>query len=413
MPTPSTSDPSGDQDGGLSAGVPRTVVLLGVVSFFADIAGEMVYPFVPLFLTSVLGAPVAVVGLIEGVAESAASLLRVASGWWSDRVGRRIPLIVGGYGLAAVAKVLLAVAVGWPMVLAARFIDRVGKGIRGSPRDALIADATPAADRGRAFGLHRSLDTAGAVIGPLLALLLAALVGGRLRLVFAIAAVPGFLSLLPLSAVKEPARPVPADRAGAPPFSFRGLDRRLRLFLAASLVFALGNSSDVFLILRARGLGLSTTAVVLAYALYNLVYLGASLPAGIVSDRVGRRNVVAVGLLIFALVYGGFALVDRPAFVWPLFAVYGLYIALTDGVGKALTVDLAPAGARATALGTYGLVTGLAALIASVAAGQLWDRVGTWAPFLLGAGAALAAAVMMLAVLPSGDDIRRNGVPIG
>lgn len=382
--------------------VPRTVVLLSVVSFFADIAGEMVYPFIPLFLTGALGAPVAAVGLIEGIAESTASLVKVASGWWSDRVGRRLPLIAAGYGLAAAGKLVLAIAVGWPMVLGARFIDRFGKGMRGSPRDALIADTTAPEQRGRAFGFHRTLDTAGAVVGPLLALLLAAVFHDRLRLVFALAAIPGFVSLIPLLLIKEPPPRARKVAAGAPRLSLRGYDRRLRLFLLASLVFALGNSSDIFLILRAKDVGLSTTAVVLAYVVYNFVYMGASLPAGIVSDRGGRRNVFVLGLVIFALVYGGFAFVSRSELIWPLFAVYGLYIALTDGVGKALIVDLAPPAARATALGTYGLVTGLAALVASVVAGQLWDRVGDWAPFLLGSVAALASACMLMVALPRG-----------
>jgi len=386
------------------AGVSRNVFALGITSFFADISGEMIYPLVPIFLTTVLGAPVAAVGLIEGVAEATASMVKVVSGVWSDRIGRRMPLVLGGYGIAAIAKLLLVVAFGWPMVLLARFVDRFGKGFRGSPRDALIAESAGPDQRGRAFGFHRSMDTAGAVVGPLLALLLVALLNNRLRLVFAIAVIPGLLSVFALSLVREPKREARTESlsATAAPFSLRDLDRRLALFLVASLIFALGNSSDVFLILRAKSLGLSTAAVVLAYVLYNFVYMGAALPAGIVSDRQGRRNVFVGGLLIFALVYAGFAFAHQGLVVWPLFAIYGLYIALTDGVSKALITDLAPKEQRATILGTYGTLTGIAALIASVAAGLLWDHVSAAAPFAVGAGAAVAAATLMLLVLPSG-----------
>jgi MFS family permease len=385
--------------------VPRTVLLLGVTSFFADVSSEMVYPFVPIFLTTVLGAPVGAVGFIEGLAEATASLLKIFSGWWSDRIRRRLPLVVAGYGLAAVAKLLLAVAAAWPMVLGARFVDRFGKGMRGSPRDALIADATTPEQRGQAFGVHRALDTAGAVTGPLLALALAAVLSNDLRWVFALAAIPGLLSVATLALVKE-RRPEARPATAQPPiFSWRALDGRLQMFFLASLVFAIGNSSDVFLILRAQNLGLSTVEVVLAYVGYNFVYMGASVPAGIVSDRLGRRNVFVLGLLIFALVYLGFAFTNESALIWVLFAVYGLYMALTDGVGKAIITDLALPASRATALGTWGTLTGVATLLASTLAGQLWDLGGPALPFLLGAAMALAGAAIAVAGLPKGRHV--------
>jgi MFS family permease len=401
MSDPPTSTPTLETPvTSLPTRLPRNVLMLGLVSFFADVSSEMVYPLVPIFLTTVLGAPVAAVGLIEGIAESTASVLKVFAGWWSDKVGKRLPLTMAGYGFAAAGKLLLALAFAWPLVLFARFVDRFGKGIRGAPRDALIADSTPPALRGRAFGVHRSMDTAGAVLGPLLALALAALLHDRLRWVFAIAVIPGVLGVLALLLVREP--PHKAALGSRPPaLTLRGLDRRLRLFLLVSLIFALGNSSDVFLILRAKDLGLSTTAVVLAYVVYNFIYMAAATPAGIVSDRVGRRNVFLLGLLIFAAVYAGFALTSRAALVWPLFAVYGLYIALTDGTGKALITDLAPGGSRATALGVYGTLTGLAALVASLVAGVLWDSVGEWTPFALGAAGALLAAALLVTTLPA------------
>jgi MFS family permease len=377
-------------------------LLLGVTSFFADVSSEMVYPLVPIFLTSTLGAPVAVVGLIEGVAESTASLMKLAAGWVSDRVGRRLPLTMSGYGLSAIGKVLLAAAGAWPLVLLARFVDRFGKGVRGSPRDALIADSTAPELRGRAFGLHRSMDTAGAVLGPLLGLGLVALLNDRLRLVFLIAAVPGFLSVLSLTMVKEPRRAAKAAEAdgGGLEAAFGGMDRRLRLFMIASLIFALGNSSDIFLILRAKDLGLGTTAAVLAYVVYNFVYMSAAFPAGVMSDRIGKRAVFTAGLVVFAAAYLGFALANDSIYLWPLFGLYGLYIAMTDGASKALISDLAPQERRASALGAYGMLTGLAALLASLVAGVLWDEVGVSAPFVMGAVGAAASVVMLVFVVP-------------
>lgn len=391
----------------LFGGLPRNVVLLGVTSFFADVSGEMIYPLVPIFLTATLGAPVAVVGVIEGIAESTASLVKLGSGWFSDRIGRRMPLVISGYGLAAIGKLLLAFAFAWPVVLLARFVDRFGKGVRGAPRDALIADSAPAALRGRAFGLHRSMDTAGAVVGPLLALAFVALLNDQLRLVFLLAAIPGVLSVFSLALVREVPKPRPAPSAEiseTPSLvqTLRTLDRRLLLFMGASLVFAVGNSSDIFLILRAKDLGLSTTATVLAYVVYNFVYMSAALPAGMISDRLGRRGVFILGLLVFAAVYAGFALTTSALLVWPLFAVYGLYIAMTDGIGRALVSDLAPVERRGSVLGAYGMLTGLLVLVSSALAGVLWDQVGPWAPFTLGAVAAVAAACMLL-FMPTGS----------
>ena len=386
------------------SGLSRNVILLGVTSFFADVSSEMIYPLIPVFLTSTLGAPVSVVGLIEGVAESTASLSKPVAGWFSDRAGRRLPFVVSGYSLGTAGKLLLAAATAWPVVLLARFVDRLGKGLRDSPRDALIRDSTTPGLRGRAFGLHRAMDTGGAVIGPLLGLLLVALLNERLRLVFLIAAVPGFISVLCLSLVKERRGAAPTTEASGEGLlqRLRSLDRRLKWFLLAALVFSLGNSSDVFLVLRAKELGLSITAVVLAYILYNFVYMSTSLPAGIASDYLGRRVVYVGGLLVFAGVYGGLAVADDAVFVWPLFAIYGLYIALTDGVSRALISDLAPAESRASALGIHGMLTGLATLFASVLAGQLWDHVGQWAPFAVGAAGAIIGASMLVIVIPSG-----------
>ncbi len=397
--------PPGDDTSALAlgrrriGGVSRYVFLLGVVSLFADLAGEMIYPLVPIFLTVTLGAPPEILGVVEGVAESAASLLRVVSGWISDRIGRRKPLVLLGYGLGALGKPLLAIAFSWWFVLGARFVDRVGKGIRGAPRDALIAEWSPPAERGRAFGFHRMMDTMGAIGGPLIALAALALLENNLRLLFFIAFIPGIAAVLFVLPVRD--RPTPPTHR-PPPISFRlaGYSREYKAFLLVALVFALGNSSDAFLILRAKDVGLSTTSVVLAYVLYNVVYAASALPAGIVSDIAGRRNVILAGFAIFAAVYLGFAMVENALMVWVLFAIYGAYIALTDGVARALVVDLVPRDRSATALGLYNTVAGLMVLVASVTAGFLWDRVSPAAPFIYGAGTAALAALLLLLLLP-------------
>ncbi|MBI3977647.1 MAG: MFS transporter [Chloroflexi bacterium] len=381
------------------ASLPRNVWLLGVVSLLTDVSSEMVYPILPLFLTVTLGAPAAVVGLIEGIAESTASLLKVGSGWYSDRIARRRGLVWVGYGLSALAKPLLALAGAWPVVLLARFVDRTGKGIRTSPRDALIADSTPDTQRGLAFGLHRALDTTGAIVGPLLALAVLGLAGADYRLVFLLALVPAALGFVTIALVREPPRQVASRRGEQGPSLFQ-LSPGFRAFLLVSVVFALGNSSDAFLILRAQNLGLTPALVILAYVVFNAAYALASLPAGHRSDVHGRRNVVAAGFLVFAGVYGGFALATGPAAIWLLFAFYGLYMGLTDGVGKAYVVDLVQSHQRGTALGLYYTATGLAALVASLVAGVLWDLVGPFAPFALGATTALAAAALLLAADP-------------
>jgi MFS family permease len=389
----------------ITAGITRNVVVLGLVSLLTDVSSEMVYPLVPLFLTASLGAPIIAVGLIEGIAESLASLLKLASGWSADRWGRHKQLVFGGYGLSTMAKPLLAVASVWPIVLLARAVDRVGKGIRGAPRDALlVADIDPA-DRGRAFGFHRALDTAGAVVGPLLGLALLAATGRSFRLVFLLAAIPGLLGVLLILAVRD--ADVRVKPAADPP-RLRGvwgeMSAPYRRFLLVGILFALGNSADAFLVLRARDLGLGLTEAVLAYVVFKLVATAASFPAGIVADRIGRRRVLGAGYGLFAVVYGGLALAGFVAtdWVWPLFALYGLYLALTDGVGRAVIVDLAPATLRASALGLYQGAVGLMALAASLLAGTLWQVAGAWSPFALGAATALLAAAVLPTVPPHG-----------
>ena len=386
-------------------GVKRPVFILGIVSFLTDVSSEMVYPLVPLFLTSALGAPVAAVGLIEGVAESAASLFKTVGGWASDRLRMRRPLVFAGYALSAAAKPLLAAAYVWPVALLVRFGDRAGKGVRTAPRDALVADATPLGLRGRAFGFHRAADTLGAVVGPAIALGLLAVFADNFRLIFILAVVPAVAGVALIAFVKE--RPPAAAPSGAVAPSWRGMGRGFYVFLGISLVFALGNSSDAFLLLRAKDLGLSNSEVVLSYMLFNLVYAVVAMPAGIASDRLGRRNVIGLGFAIFAAVYVGFGLAGGGAVVWPLFAVYGLYMALTEGVGRAFVTDFVASERRATALGLYQGATGAMILLSSVIAGVLWDAVGAAAPFFLGGATALAALVALAVLRPRGPGEER------
>jgi MFS family permease len=381
-------------------GVERNVFILGIISFFTDISSEAVYPLVPIFLTKTLGAPLAAVGAIEGVAEGTASIVRWLSGWLSDRLGRRKPFVVLGYGLAAVAKPLLALAFHWPVVLFARFVDRFGKGLRTAPRDALVAQWTERQERGRAFGFHRAVDTAGAVLGPLGALALLAILGNNFRLIFLLAFIPAALGMVLLRLVAERVPQGESSPAAQPRGGGLRFGAPFYAFLIVSLVFALGNSSDAFLILRSRNLGLGVSEAVLAYVAYNVSYSLLAMPAGIASDRLGRRNVIGLGFAVFAAVYLGFAVIDAGAYVWLLFPVYGVYMALTEGVGRALVADLVPSERRGSALGLYQGGVGLMALLSSIMAGFLWDNVGVSAPFFLGGSTAALALVLLVVLIP-------------
>ncbi len=364
---------------------------LGMVSLLTDLSSEMLYAVVPLYLTEALGAPISVVGLIEGIAESTASGLKAVSGWLSDRTRRRRPFALAGYALSAIAKPLLALAGNWGWVLGARVVDRTGKGLRGPARDALIADSTAPEHRGRAFGFHRAMDTTGAVIGPLLALVALSTFGLGYTGLFLLAAVPAFAGVVVLARVAEIRGPPPEPRKTN---SRLGTSPELRRFLLVVGLFALGNSSNVFLLLRARDLGWSQEGVLGLYVLYNLTYAAAALPAGSLSDRIGRRRVLLGGFALSAAVYTGFAIADDRLYAVPLLAVYGLYAAAFAGAGRAYVADLAPRGGIATAMGLYQAVTGVFVLAASLIAGALWDRFGAHTPFVFGAVTSIAAAIL-------------------
>ena len=384
------------------------VVLIGLVSFFTDISTEMIVPVRILFLVGVLGTPLPVAGLIEGVAETASSLLKIASGQLSDRVDSRKPMILAGYSIANLAKPLLALVATWPQALGLIVVDRVGKGIRTSPRDALMADSTPAAYRGKAFGFHRSMDTLGAAVGPLLTAAILLVTSNNLRAVFAWTIVPGLLSILLIVLfVRELPRAQAARRAevaAGPRRSWRermrGLGAPFWLFTAVATVFALGNSSDAFIFLRTEGLEQSVAAVPLVYFGYNVVYAVLSTPLGALSDRWGRLPVLLTGYIAFAVVYMGWAAATQGWQAWVLFLLYGIYAAATEGIAKALVVDLTPGAERGTALGWYNGMIGFAALPANLIGGWLWSVYGPGATFVFGAWAGFAAAALLLAWLP-------------
>lgn len=363
----------------------RNVRALGWVSLLTDASSEAVYPVLPLFLANVLGAPVAIIGVIESLAEATASFMKVFSGWLSDRLGRRRPLVLAGYSLSNLAKPFFALAGSWQAVLALRVTDRLGKGVRTAPRDALIADSCTESDRGAAFGLHRALDTAGAAIGPLAAWLILSLAPDGYRLVFLLSALPGVAAImLVLLAVRERKPPSECETPGAP-MRLRGLGRPFALFTAIAAVFALGNSSDAMLVLRAQDLGAPAATVPLMYFVFNVVGASLSSRFGKRSDEVGRRRVLIAGFALYALVYAGFAAASEAWMPWVLFAAYGVPYALTEGMTRAFVVDLVPPQVRATALGGFTFVMGLAALPASTLAGVLWDQVSHSAPFALSA----------------------------
>jgi MFS family permease len=360
----------------------------------------MIYPLLPLFLSTVLGASASFIGVIEGAAESTAALLKLASGWWSDKLTKRKPLVVLGYGIAAFVRPFTAVAQTATQVLGIRLTDRVGKGIRSSARDALLADSTEPSVRGKAFGFHASADNAGAVIGPLAAFALLKWGHLSLRHVFWWAAVPGILAFIVLVvAVKDVKRPAetPSDRAVAANGS-ESLGGRFWAYLTVVLLFTLGNSTDAFLLLRANQLGVAVAMAPILWALLNLIKAALGTWGGSLSDRVGRKPLIISGWIVYAVVYFAFGRATAAWHAWVLFAAYGIFYAMTEGTEKAFVADLVPRARRGTAYGWYNLAIGLGALPASLIFGYIWDKAGSQTAFMFGAGLALAAAVGMTLV---------------
>jgi MFS family permease len=385
-------------------GLSRPVWLIGWVSFFTDTASEMIYPLLPLFLTRVLGAGAMSLGVIEGVAEAANSILKVISGQVADRSGRPKWLMLAGYGLSSAVRPLIAVAGGWGHVLAIRFSDRLGKGIRGAPRDALLAEFAPPSQRGRVYGFHRAMDHSGAVLGPLLATVFLYFYPEQYRTLFALTIVPGivvmaFIVAIPAAPSSKAPAPSTPDAAPSPPepapsASVQDL-KPLTLPLTIIFLFALGNASDAFLLLRLSDVGVPAVWIPLLWSGLHVVKVVSSLAGGELSDRFGRRQLIASGWIFYAAVYAAFALVDARAPLIAVFLSYGLYFGLTEGVEKAWIADLAPRARRGTAFGYYNAVVGLGALAASLLFGLIWTRVSPHAAFLTGAALAAAATVLL------------------
>lgn len=386
----------------------RNVRMLATVSFFTDVASEMIYPLLPLFLNTVLGVSAAALGVIEGLAETVSSLLRLPAGWYSDRVRRRKPFVLFGYALAAVTRPLVGLAQGAGQVLAIRLTDRFGKGVRTAPRDALIADSVLPSQRGYAYGVHRAADSLGAVVGPLVAWALLTLQWVELRALFLWAAVPGLVSVaLVVLFVREShvtlpvARPAAVPVAPAAPAAAPPLGGHFWRYLVVLFVFTLSTSTDAFLLLRASQLGVPTALVPILWAMLHVVKSGSTVVGGALSDRLGRRPLILGGWAVYAFVYLGFALASVQWHAWLLFIVYGLYFGATEGTEKAMVADLVPVARRGTAFGWFNAAMGLGALPASVVFGLVWERMGSSAAFVMGAGIAAVATLLFVLVVPA------------
>jgi MFS family permease len=380
-------------------GFNKNVVITGLVSFFMDLSSEMVYPLVPLFLANVLGADKAVIGLIEGIAESTASILKVFSGWLSDRIGSRKWLMAAGYGLAVLSRPIMAISLSWREVLASRFVDRLGKGVRTAPRDAILAESTETAYLARAFSLHRSMDTLGAVVGPLTAFFILGLFQNNYRLVFWMSIIPGIIAVLLIIffiTEKGKERTLAAER---PRLTLRHFNWRFRIFIVIAAIFAFGNSSDAFLILKAQQTGIQPTLIPIVYLTFNLLYALSAIPAGMAADRFGKRRIILLGFILFSLVYYGFAVTEDSRGIWGLFVLYGIFMGLTEGIQKAYLATIIPPDFKATAFGVYNTVVGLATLPASIIGGWLWDAFSSSATFYFGSAMAAVAAVLFVAFI--------------
>jgi len=374
------------------------ILLLGLTSLLTDISSEMIYPLLPVYLVSKLGASPAILGMIEGIAESTASLLKVFSGYFSDKLKTRKPFAILGYASSALGKLFLYLSAGWGFVLLGRVIDRFGKGIRTAPRDAIIAESAAENKKGRAYGLHRAMDTLGACVGITLAYLLVVHFKGDYKNVFLISLLPAVIGVAILFLVREKnARS--KEKVEKLKFNWKGLDKRLKLFLIFTFIFTLGNSSNQFLLLRAQNLGCSLGQVIILYLIYNVIYFLVSYPAAHLSDIIGRKKLLVAGYLFYGLVYFGFALNTSMQALWLLFGVYGLYIGFTEGVEKALIVDMAPRDLRATAIGLHATLVGIGLLPASLFAGMLWKFLGPKAPFYFGGFMGVLASIGLLFIL--------------
>ena len=376
--------------------IPRQVIILGLVSLFTDMASEMLYPITPIFLTAVLGSSMAVVGIIEGIAEVIAALLKGYFGNLSDKVGKRSVFIVLGYGLSALAKPLPGFFPNISAVVVSRTTDRVGKGIRTAPRDALLGSYSDKSNSGAIFGFHRGMDTLGAAIGPLAAIFLLYLFPDDYQLIFLAAFVPSTFAVFFTLLIKD--RKVPAKNRthGSYVDFWRTAPKEYKTLLLLITIFSFVNSSDVFLILKSKAISDSSILAILGYVFYNVIYAGASYPFGKLSDKFGKNIIYGGGLVVFSLVYFGFALIPQTFFIWILFALYGLYSAATEGISKAWVSDLVPDEKRGSAIGLLTMLSGFAIMLGSFTAGLLWDEFGSTIPFLLSAIVSLVVGLVIL-----------------
>jgi len=377
-------------------GFKRNVFISGLVSFFMDISSEMIYPLIPLFLSNVLGVNKSVIGLIEGIAESTASVLRVFSGWFSDKIGTRKWLMAAGYGISTCSRPIVALASAWHHVMGSRFIDRFGKGVRTAPRDAIIAESAEKAYLGRAFSFHRALDTMGAVVGPALAFFFLGIFSNDYRKIFWLSMIPGVIAVLLIVFFITEKKKKKTAQAERPKLTLRHFDWRFKSFVMIATIFAVGNSSDVFLILRAQQIGIQTAMIPAVYLLFNLIYSLSSIPAGIAADRFGKKRVILSGFVLFAVLYYLFAVAVDAGTVWILFGFYGLFMGLTEGIQKAFLTTIIPNDFKATAFGVYNTATGLAMFPASLAGGWLWDHVSPSATFYFGSITAGISALLFI-----------------
>ncbi len=383
----------------------RNILLLGLVSFFSDVSTEMVYPLIPLYLSSVFGATPALVGLIEGIAESTAGLLKVFSGYFTDKYDKKKPVAFLGYATGLVYKLALLFASSWFGVLCAKVFDRIGKGVRTAPRDVLVSESAEAGGLGKAFGIHKALDMAGSALGIFIAyLLLANMREGATdyKKFFLLSSIPALLGLIALLFVKETRRGATVlkkEKREGLLSGFRALDPDLKLYLLVAFIFTLGNSSNSFLLLRAKSLGYSDMNVVLLYLLYNLTAALLSVPLGRLSDKLGRKRLLVAGYIVFSIVYLGFGFAKSGSSLPYIFALYGFYTAATAGTERALIAEVAPPELKGTMLGLHASIVSLALLPASIIAGLLWDAAGAFAPFALGSALSLAAAVLLIFLL--------------
>jgi MFS family permease len=385
------------------AGIPRPVWFLGLTSLFTDAATEMIYPLLPVYLSRVLGASAVSLGIIEGVAEGVNSLLKVISGYWSDRVRRRRPIVIAGYAVSSLARPFIAITTTWPQVLVIRALDRVGKGIRGAPRDVLLARFATPTTRGRIYGFHRAMDHTGAIVGPLVATVILFFAPDRYRLLFALTAIPGAIAVALLffvdeDAGAEPRTTEPQTTTNHELPTTNRLPGRVIALLGVLLVFGLGNSADAFLLLRLSDALGGATYVPLLWAAIHVVKASLSTWGGGLSDRFGRKHLIIAGWMIYALVYVGFALSTGAAAFIGWFLFYGIYFAFAEGAEKALIADLTPMERRGAAFGWYNAVTGIGALIASIVFGELYEHFGAPVAFMTGAALAGAAAVLLLLI---------------